>query len=128
VFHALASSSSSGSGFERAERLKSLRPGAFPLLLDPTQRACLVYPEGVVYEQITINSNRMSGLPCIRDTQVTVSAVLGQIAAGRSIEEILADYLYLEWVAILAALGFAAAAIQDANCRSPNQRRVRARL
>ena len=33
---------------------------------------------------------------CIRDTRVMVSAVLGQLAAGRSIEEILVDYPYLD--------------------------------
>jgi Protein of unknown function (DUF433) len=32
----------------------------------------------------------MRGLPSIRDTRVTVSAVLGQLAAGVSIEELLA--------------------------------------
>jgi uncharacterized protein (DUF433 family) len=34
--------------------------------------------EGVAYERITIDPNRMSGLPCIRNTRVTVSAVLGK--------------------------------------------------
>ena len=33
------------------------------------------YPEEVAYERITIDPSRMSGLPCIRDTRVTVSAV-----------------------------------------------------
>ena len=55
----------------------------------------------------------MRGLPCIRDTRVTVSAVLGQLAAGRSTEEILADYPYLQREDILAALEFAAAAVQE---------------
>jgi uncharacterized protein (DUF433 family) len=55
----------------------------------------------------------MTGLPCIRDTRVTVSAVLGQLAAGRSTEQILADYPYLERADILAALEFAAAAVQE---------------
>jgi len=67
----------------------------------------------VAYERITINPNRMSGLPCIRDTRVTVSTVLGQLSAGRSIEEILVDYPYLEQADILAALEFAAAALQE---------------
>ena len=44
---------------------------------------------------------------------VRVSAVLGQLAAGRSMEEILADYPYLERADILAALEFAAAAVQE---------------
>jgi len=67
----------------------------------------------VAHERITISPNRMSGLPCIRDTRVTVSAVLGQLAAGRSLEEILADHPYLERDDVLAALEFAAAAVQE---------------
>jgi Protein of unknown function (DUF433) len=47
-------------------------------------------------ERITVDPNRMRGLPSIRDTRVTVSAVLGQLAAGASIDELLADYPYLE--------------------------------
>ncbi len=86
--------------------------GVLPLL-QRRLKACLAYPEGVAYERITIDPNRMSGLPCIRDTRVTVSAVLGQLAAGRSIEEILVDYPYLERDDVLAALEFAAAAVQE---------------
>jgi uncharacterized protein (DUF433 family) len=67
----------------------------------------------MAYERITIDPNRMSGLPCIRDTRVTVSAILGQLAAGRDFEEVLADYPYLERADILAALEFAAAAVQE---------------
>ena len=67
----------------------------------------------MAYERITINPNRMTGLPCIRDTRVTVSAVLGQLAAGRSIEEVLVDYPYLERADILVALEFASAAVQE---------------
>ena len=67
----------------------------------------------MAYERITIDPAKMTGLPCIRDTRVTVSAVLGQLAAGRSTEQILADYPYLERADILAALEFAAAAVQE---------------
>lgn len=67
----------------------------------------------MAHERITIDPNRMSGLPCIRDTRVTVSAVLGQLAAGRSIDDVLADYPYLERADILAALEYAAAAVQE---------------
>ena len=71
------------------------------------------YFEDVAYERITIDPNRMSGLPCIRDTRVTVSAVLGQLAAGLTIPELLADFPYLERADVLAALEFAAAAVQE---------------
>ena len=67
----------------------------------------------MAYERITIDPNRMSGLPCIRDTRVTVSAVLGQLAAGVTIPEFLADYPYLDRADVLAALEFAAAALQE---------------
>lgn len=63
--------------------------------------------------RITIDPRRMNGLPCIRDTRVTVSAVLGQLAAEGSIEQILEDYPYLERDDILATLAFAAAAMQE---------------
>jgi hypothetical protein len=40
-------------------------------------------------------------------------AVLGQLAAGRSAEEVLADYPYLGRADILAALEFAADAVLE---------------
>lgn len=66
-------------------------------------------------ERITVDPNRMRGLPCIRDTRVTVSAVLGRLATGASIDELLADYPYLEREDVLAALEYAAAAAQSAS-------------
>lgn len=64
-------------------------------------------------DRITVDPNRMRGLPCIRDTRMTVSAVLGQLAAGRTIDEVLADYPYLEREDVLVALEWAAAAAQE---------------
>jgi len=49
----------------------------------------------------------------VRDTRVTVSAVLGQLAAGANIDELLADYPCLEREDVLAALEYAAAAAQE---------------
>lgn len=67
----------------------------------------------MAFERITVDPARMRGLPCVRDTRVTVSAVLGQLAAGRSVEQVLEDYPYLEREDILAALEYAAAAVQE---------------
>jgi uncharacterized protein (DUF433 family) len=67
----------------------------------------------VAYERISIDPNRMSGLPCIRDTRMTVSAVLGQLAAGLTIPELLVDFQYLDRADVMAALEFAAAAVQE---------------
>lgn len=61
------------------------------------------------FERISIDPKKMQGLPCIGDTRVTVSAVLGQLAAGRSVEQVLEDYPQLEREDVLAALEYAAA-------------------
>ena len=71
------------------------------------------YASDVAYERIFIDPNRMRGLPCIRDTRVTVRAVLGQLAAGLTISELLVDFPYLDRADVLAALEFAAAAVQE---------------
>ena len=64
-------------------------------------------------KRITVDPNRMRGLPSIRNTRVTVSAVLGQLATGASVDELLADYPYLECEDVLAALEYAAVAAQE---------------
>lgn len=73
--------------------------------------ACIMSCMG--YERIVADPTRMGGLPSIRDTRVTVAAVLGQLAAGRSIDQIVSDYPYLDREDVLAALEFAAAAVQE---------------
>jgi uncharacterized protein (DUF433 family) len=50
----------------------------------------------------------MGGRACIRGMRVTVGMIVGQIGAGRGIEQILADYPYLEHEDILQALRYAA--------------------
>lgn len=42
-----------------------------------------------------------------------MTAVLGQLAAGRTVEEVLQDYPYLDREDVLAALEFAAVAVQE---------------
>jgi uncharacterized protein (DUF433 family) len=67
----------------------------------------------VAYERITVDPGQMGGLPCIRGVRITVSAVLGQLAAGQSVEDVLADFPYLEREDIFAALEYAAAAVSE---------------
>ena len=45
--------------------------------------------------------------------RVTVSAVIGQLAAGRSVDDVLADYPYLERSDVYAVLELAAAAVSE---------------
>jgi len=64
-------------------------------------------------ERITVDPNRMGGLPCIRDLRVTVGMILGQLAAGQTRAQILADYPYLEDADIAAALAYGAARVNE---------------
>ena len=68
---------------------------------------------GVAFERITVDPDRMGGVPCVRDLRVTVSMVLGQLATGRTVEQLLDDYPYLEKEDVLAALEFAAAVVNE---------------
>lgn len=67
----------------------------------------------MLLDRITVNPDQMGGLPCIRGLRVTVSMVLGQLAAGRTRDEILADYPYLQDEDITAALAYGAARVNE---------------
>ncbi len=56
----------------------------------------------MAFERITTDPERMGGVPCIRDLRVTVGMVLGQLSRGRTTEQVLEDYPYLEREDILA--------------------------
>lgn len=60
------------------------------------------------FPRITQDPSVMGGKPCIRGQRVTVGMIVGQIGAGQSIEELLADYPYLEREDVLDALRYAA--------------------
>jgi uncharacterized protein (DUF433 family) len=59
-------------------------------------------------ERITQRPEIMGGKACIRGLRVTVGMIVGQIGAGRSIEEILHDFPYLEREDVMQALRYAA--------------------
>lgn len=58
--------------------------------------------------RIKFNPEVMGGKPCLRGMRVTVSTVVGLVAAGHSHEEILDLYPYLEKEDIRQALAYAA--------------------
>jgi len=57
---------------------------------------------------ITIEPGKRGGRPCVRGMRVTVSDVLGWLAAGMSHEQILSDYPELTEDDIRACLAYAA--------------------
>ena len=59
-------------------------------------------------DRITHTPNVMGGKACIRGMRVTVGMIVGQIGAGRTIDQVLADFPYLEREDVLQALRYAA--------------------
>jgi uncharacterized protein (DUF433 family) len=62
-------------------------------------------------ERIEIHPEVMLGKPVVRGTRITVEILLEKLAAGASMEEILADYPELERDDVLAALAYARQAV-----------------
>ncbi len=58
--------------------------------------------------RITHDPTVMGGRPCIRGMRVTVGTVVGLLASGHSVDDVLASYPYLEKEDIQAALAYAA--------------------
>ena len=65
------------------------------------------------FERITVNPERMGGVPCIRNVRIPVATVVGLVAQGMGETEILAEYPDLEIEDIRQALAFAAAAVDE---------------
>jgi len=59
-------------------------------------------------DRITFEPGKMGGKPCIRGMRITVGTVVGLVAAGHSIDEILNEYPYLENEDVMQSLAYAA--------------------
>jgi uncharacterized protein (DUF433 family) len=57
---------------------------------------------------ITIEPGKRGGKPCIRGMRITVNDILGWLASGQTINEIIEDFEELEPTDIYAALSYAA--------------------
>ena len=69
------------------------------------------------FDRITMDPEVMGGKPCIRGMRVTVGMIVGAMATGRTIEQLLADFSYIEEADILQALAFAARLAQGHEIR-----------
>ena len=63
--------------------------------------------------RITLDPEVMGGKPCIRGLRMTVGTIVGLVASGRTIPEILAAYPYLEADDIREALSYAAWRVEE---------------
>ena len=65
------------------------------------------------FERITINPEVCFGKPCVRGMRFPVATLLGYLAGGMTIEEILGEFPFLEREDILEGIAFAAMALED---------------
>jgi uncharacterized protein (DUF433 family) len=72
-------------------------------------------------DRITLNPDVMGGKPTIRGMRVTVGMIIGLLASGKSREEILSAYPYLEPPDIDAALAYAAWRVEEREVALPSQ-------
>ena len=64
-------------------------------------------------KRITFDPAVMGGKPCIRGMRVTVGMIIGLLAAGRTEQEILKAYPYLEQEDLREALAYAAWRVEE---------------
>jgi len=76
----------------------------------PAERYFLRMPK---LERITVNPAVMGGKPCLRGLRVTVGTVVGLVAAGKTRDEILRLYPYLEAADIDQAIAYAAWRVEE---------------
>ncbi|MFF5216443.1 DUF433 domain-containing protein [Micromonospora sp. NPDC000442] len=63
--------------------------------------------------RISIDHRVMGGVPCIAGTRIPVTTIVGLLGQGYTADDILQDYPTLSHEDILAALRFAAAAVDE---------------
>ncbi|MDP9410462.1 MAG: DUF433 domain-containing protein [Actinomycetota bacterium] len=67
----------------------------------------------MAFTRITVDPEKMGGVPCIRGLRILVATVVEMVAEGMSDEEILRAYPDLESEDIREALRYAAVAVRE---------------
>ena len=65
------------------------------------------------FERITVEPDKMGGVPCVRGLRIPVATIVGMVAEGMTVDEILSDYPDLEAADIREALEYAAEAVRE---------------
>jgi uncharacterized protein (DUF433 family) len=64
-------------------------------------------------DRITVNPKQMGGVPCIRGLRIPVATVVGMVADGMTVDEIIQELRSLEPEDVQAALRYAADAVSE---------------
>jgi uncharacterized protein (DUF433 family) len=61
------------------------------------------------FDRITVDPDVLGGKPCVRGIRISVGMVVQMVAAGKSAQQIVAEYPYLEAADVQQALEYSAA-------------------
>lgn len=64
-------------------------------------------------DRLTVDPQRLGGKPCIRGLRISVGMIVQMIAAGKTTDDILSEYPYLDAEDIRQALAYAAALAEN---------------
>jgi uncharacterized protein (DUF433 family) len=67
----------------------------------------------MTFSRITVDPRQMGGVPCVRGLRIPVATVVGMVADGMAVTEILAAYPDLQHEDISEALRYAADAVRE---------------
>ena len=65
------------------------------------------------YPRVSVDHTIMGGVPCVRGTRIPVATVVGMIAEGMTVDEIISDFPQLAVDDIQDSLRYAAAAVDE---------------
>lgn len=67
-------------------------------------------PQSLIgFDRLTVEPDKLGGQPCVRGYRFSVEQLLELLAAGRSLEDIQADFPFIEDGDVRQVLGYAAA-------------------
>lgn len=77
------------------------------------------YDSRMTFTRITIDPNRMGGVPCIRGLRMPVATIVAMVADGMTVPEILAEFPFLVVEDVREALRYAADAVREGHIPLP---------
>jgi uncharacterized protein (DUF433 family) len=63
--------------------------------------------------RISVDHRIMGGVPCVAGTRIPVATIVGLVANGLTMDQILAEYPQLSLADVQACLGYAARAVDE---------------
>ena len=67
----------------------------------------------MAFDRISVDHRVMGGVPCVAGTRISVSTVVGMLADGSSVADVLADFPQLSVEDVLQTLRYAAVAVAE---------------